>query len=377
MRLLASTTLIASFVCVYPMSARADGPQAQPSGQGQAKPAKGAAPAKGNEPATPTRSTVVHVPPSEAQGDQELRIVAVVDAAWTEASLVVRYRAIGSQAEFAESPFERSSAGGYFATIPAESMIRPGVEYYIVGQHPDGSEILHFGSASAPHPISIAPTMSTRWAEKELRRLGGFASAISLNIAGQDFGNRYANADRYGRAELDFTHRILSKFLYSISLGYGAVEGETPNGRFADAISERMGARYGYAGVRLKLHKSVWVDGRASLGFDTEGFIAGGGGAITLGRPWRSNINFGAEYMQGMGPNIWFQLQWDTVAPFLMTATLYRTDWPGATLAHGARVIYGVIYPINPRITVRGSVSFGSRDGPGSFGGGFGTSIAF
>ena len=402
MRFLASVIPIACIIGVSAVRAHAEAPQAapqaepaqaqpaqpaqpgaaqpaQPAQPGSAQPAQpGAAqPSGGEDKHVPSRSVVVHIPPSEAVGEQKLRLVAVVDAAWTEASLVVRYRAIGSTAEFSESPFERSSAGGYFATIPARAMKRPGVEYYIVGQRPDGTEILHFGSASVPHAITIAPTMSVRWAEKERRRLGGHTSAISVDVNGQNFGNRFGNPDRFARAELEFVHRMLAGPLYSISLGYGAIEGETPDREFADAISEEKGARYGYAGIRLKLSRSIWADGKASLGFDRNGFIVGAGFGVTLGRPWRSNVNFGAEYMGGMGPSLWFRLQWDTVPPFLMGATLYKTDLPGAVLAHGSFIIYDVSYAISPRITARLNVSFGSRDGPGSFGGGLGTSLAF
>lgn len=383
MRLLASILLIACTVSLNASRSLAEdqsgSPEAKAPGQATPKPGGSAPrqPANKSEEVTPTRSTVMHIPPSEAESGQKLRLVAVVDAAWTEASLVVRYRSRGSSAEFVESPFQRSSAGGYFATIPGESMQRPGVEYYIVGQRPDGGEILHFGSASAPHVIAIAPSMSTRWAEKERKRLGGFASAISLDVDGMDFGNRYAKHDRFVRGELAFSHRLLSRYLYSITLAYGAIEGNTPDGQFSDAIVERRGARYGYAGVRLKLRRSIWADGKVLMGFDRNGFIAGAGAGITLGRPWRSNINFGAEYMQGMGPTLWFRLQWDTVPPFLMGAALYKTDLPGAVLANGAYIVYDIIYPINPRIGVRGNVAFGSRDGPGSFGGGLGLSLAF
>ena len=360
MRLLSSTCLIVCLLCVS-----ASRSQAQDKGSAA------------DDYVAPTRSVVMHIPPSVAKKNRDLRLVAVVDAPWVETSLVVRYRTSGSNTEFLESPFERSSAGGYFATIPAQAMRRPGVEYYVVGQLADGSEILHFASASRPHTVAVAPSRNVRWAEKERQRLGGYTSEVSFDVNGHNFGNRYGNNDRFIRGELAWTHRLLGRSLYSITLGYGMVEGQTPDGRTDQAMTMATGARYGYAGVRLRLKKSIWLDGEASMGVDRDGFIVGTGAALTFGRPWRSNLQVGAEVMQGMGPSLWFKLQWDTVPPFLMSATVYKTDVPGAVLADGSFVIFDVVYPISPRVQVRGSVSFGSRDGPGNFGGGLGTSFAF
>src|SRR5262245_15597057 len=70
------------------------------------------------------RATVRHIPPAEAGGNEPLRLVAEVVDAWTETRLVARYRSTGDKpkgpiAQFSEISFERSSAGGYYATIPA------------------------------------------------------------------------------------------------------------------------------------------------------------------------------------------------------------------------------------------------------------------
>src|SRR5688500_8189621 len=68
------------------------------------------------------RATVRHVPPSEAGVGEPLRLVAQVDEAWTEARLVARHRQAGTGGPFREITFERSSVGGYYATIPASDL---------------------------------------------------------------------------------------------------------------------------------------------------------------------------------------------------------------------------------------------------------------
>src|SRR5687768_6148444 len=66
----------------------------------------------------PTRASLRHVPPGEIEPGAELRLVAIIDDAWVEEGLVVRYRAAGRGGRWSTAPFERSTAGGHYATIP-------------------------------------------------------------------------------------------------------------------------------------------------------------------------------------------------------------------------------------------------------------------
>lgn len=331
--------------------------------------------------AGPNRSTVLHVAPSEAPAGEELRLIAVVDAAWTEAELVAHYRPLGSGASYRPAAFERSSAGGYYATIPAQDVARPGIEYYIAGVTTDGEAAVHFAAVDHPHSVRVEPTQSDRWAEKERIRLDGYVSSVALDVFGQNFGNRFDDVDghddRYVRGALEFRHRLLLSRLYSISLGFGFMEGDTPPGDLASDLAEPKGGRFGYGGAMLRLHESVWFRGTVGIGVDRDGFIAGSSGAITFGKPWRSNVELGAEYLENLGPTAWLRLQWDSVPPFLMGATVMKTDLPAATLTGGALIRWDVEYPLSQRLKVRGSLSFGSRDGPGNFGGGLGSELSF
>src|SRR5262245_34647073 len=101
---------------------------------------------------------VHHVPPAEVRPGEALRLIAAVDDSWAETALIVRYRQLGStmptaardvrtpEPPYHEVTFERSSAGGWYATIPAAAVRPPGVAYYIVGILPDGKEVAHFAS---------------------------------------------------------------------------------------------------------------------------------------------------------------------------------------------------------------------------------------
>lgn len=329
--------------------------------------------------AAPVAAVVRHVPPPEAEPGEALRLAAAVANAWTETSLVARYRRARSNDDFVDAPFERSSAGGYWATIPGGAVRRPGLEYYIVGVRRDGQAVAHFASEQWPHEVRVEPTVGLRWMEAEHRRLGGRERRIAFDLVGNSFGDVYGN-DYYYRGELGWTQRLVT-WLYSFTLGYGFIAGETPDRRSnepMEVITLEKGLRYGYGETRVRLHRVIWVDLGAILGFSQDGFAGGVRGDLVLGKEWRSCVKVGGEWLGDMGNTYWLELQWDTVVPFLMSARIRATDLPGAVLTGGGGIEYTVKYPVSDRISIGAKAAFNARDRrPGSFGGGLSAAIEF
>jgi len=325
------------------------------------------------------RATVRHVPPAETDGDAPLRLVAEVIDAWTEARLVARYRSAGGQvAAFAEIPFERSSAGGYYATIPAADVRRPGVEYFIVGVLADGSEVPHFGTAQSPHAVRVEPPTELRWIEAERDRLHDRMARVRARTEAIQFGASDGR-DYFIRGEVDWTSRLITR-LYSFTLGYGFIEGWTPGPRDPDSDdpSFEHDARYGFAEVRVRMHRSVWVDGGVAMGFSHEGFSTGVRGQVVFGQEWRSCVQIGAFWLQDLDAELWLRMQWDTVPPFLMGARIASTRLPGSDVGGGAIITYDIMYPFSDRIGITASVSYAARgQRPGNIGGGLATSFEF
>lgn len=327
-----------------------------------------------SDPGDHATALVVHVPPGSAKAGAPIALTAMLDAPLAE-TLVVHWRRIGERT-YADAVLERSSAGGWYAEIPGSPA--PGVEYYIAGTSADGAEIDHFASAAAPHVVRIDPTPADRLEAADRVRLRDRLDRVGFDVDGHDFGNRYGELDRFVRAETSFTHHV-GGTLYELVFGFGLIEGATPVYTMSTGMDHVIhGARYGFSGVRLRLADSIFVDGRISLGVSHAGFSTGTSGAVTLGKPWRSNVSFGGEYMQDLGPSLFVRLQWDTASPLLMAASVIRTDLPGALISEdGVYVKYEVMYNAFARTTLRGSLSFGGRDGPAHFGGGLGASVAF
>lgn len=325
-----------------------------------------------NSPPAP-HALVVHVAPTSSPVGAPVELEAMIDAPFAEA-LGVRWRAIG-ETRWHDAHFQRSSTGAWYASLPPAAV--PGIEYYIAGTDRAGVEVLHFASAAAPHPVRVEPTVLDRLETLERERLGDRLDEVSFDATAHDFGNRYDHADRFLRTELVYTHRFL-RILDAVGFGFGTIDGETPAQAAPDATVLSRGLRYGFGQVRLRIHPSVFVEGRLGLGVSDEGFEQNVRGAVTFGKPWRSSVSLGAEYLGNIGPTAWVRLQWDTAAPFLMGASVVRTDLPGAVISRiGLYLAYDIAYRLADRVTLRAQVSYGSRDGAAHFGGGIGTAVAF
>lgn len=320
----------------------------------------------------PKRAVLRHVPPVEANANQDLKILAIIESAWVEDGLLAHYRVAGSSA-YASLDFERSSAGGYFAMIPGSSVGRQGVEYYISGRQ---AKALHFASAENPQLIRVEPATGDRWMEVERARLGDYRYAVDASLNLYDFGNTHGR-DRFVQGHVDWSH-LLVEDLYAIHLGFAFIQGKTPSGTQDDAITNAARVRYGYGGVRWRLRDKVWIDGKAMLGFGQDGFAAGIGGALTLGNDWRTAVTVGAEAMTELSYKAFMRLQWDTVPFVLMSAEVATTNQPDAQIDAGSYVEFKVRYPLTRAMEIAGTLNFAARGNrPGGFGGGLHTRWMF
>jgi len=316
---------------------------------------------------------VVHVAPTATVAGQPIELEAMIDAPYAE-SLSVRWRPIGGAA-WQDIPFERSSAGGWFASIPAATA--PGVEYYIRGKDHAGVEIAHFASEQAPHVVRVDPALFDRLESLDRQRLGDRMDDVSLEVVGHNFGNRYGARDQFLRGEITYNHEMLRE-VHAVGFGFGSITGHTPLMSQPGTDDVTRAARYGFGQLMLRVHPSVFLDARVGLGVSQVEFIGLGRGGITFGKPWRSCVQIGGEYIGNLGGSGWVRLQWDTAPPLLMGASVVRTDLPGVQInPNGLYIAYDVSYRIQNRLTLKAQLSYGARDGAAHLGGGLGTAVAF
>jgi hypothetical protein len=324
-------------------------------------------------PPTPPTTLVVHVPPQTTAAGAAIELVAQIDAPFSEA-LTARWRVVGAGA-WQDAVFERSSAGGWYASLPAAAP--PGVEYFIRGRDPGGAEIAHFASERAPHLVRVIPSVTDRLERADLARLHDRRNEISVEVTGHDFGNRYALADRWLRGEVAFTRRLLRE-IYHASFGFGSIQGTTPLGQMTDGGEVDHGLRYGFGEVRVRVLPALYLDVRGIAGASHDGFDGGVKGVVTFGRPWRSSVSVGGEFLGDLGGTAFVRLQWDTAPPLLMGASIVRTDLPGVIIdPAGLYLGYDVALRVVDRVAVKAQITYGARDGSAHLGGGLGTAIDF
>jgi hypothetical protein len=370
-RTLSISPALALLLCAG--SARAQQPPPAPARAPAPAAGAPAAPARTAAASAAPRTLIVHVPPLAAEAGAPIELAAQIDAPFAEA-LTVRWRPTGETA-WREAIFERSSAGGWYATLPPA--VPPGIEYFIAGVDGAGATTAHFASASAPHAVRVVPSLVDRLEALDRARQLDRRNEIGLDVIGHNFGNRYGHRDRFVRAELGYTRRI-ARELHHVAFGFGAIQGRTPLEEAPTGGDDRRAMRYGFGEARVRAHPSIFLDLRGMLGAGETGFAAGVRGAVTFGKPWRSCVTVGGEYLGSVGPTGWVRLQWDTAPPLLMGASIVRTDLPGVVIDPGGLYLaYDVMYRMAERFAVRAQLSYGARDGAASIGGGLGTAVDF
>ncbi len=158
--------------------------------------------------------------------------------------------------------------------------------------------------ASTPHAVRVDPSLFDRLESLDRQRLGNRIDELALDVVAHNFGNRYDIPDWFVRSEVTYTHNLL-RVLHQVGFGFGSVNGRTPEVRMPGGNDAWRAMNYGYGQARMRLHPSVFLDGRIGLGVSHDNFEGLGRAQITFGKPWRSNVAVGGEYFGDLGPSGW------------------------------------------------------------------------
>ena len=324
-------------------------------------------------PEIPAHAVVRHVSPSEVAPGSDLLLVAIIDDAWVEDGLVARYRVAGR--------------GGTLAQRAVRALHRRRHLRHHPGQRdrPAGCRVLHRRTAQRSGPL--------RQRRNAARGAGRAAALAAMDGGGAPPARRSAlrggralrgagfrRQQRRGplparRGGLDLPagrRALLNHARVRHARGRDAVVGNDT------AVQLDRAVRWGQGGFRMRLARALWLDAHAMLGLGESGFLAGGGGQLILGDDWRTCVVLGGEWLEELSYRGWLTLQWDTVPPFLMSATVATTDQPDARIDTGSTVRYLIELPVGDHFRIGAHTSFGARGNrPGWFGGGLQTQVNF
>ena len=333
--------------------------------------------ARADEAAKPP-ARLYHVPPAEAAPGAPLVIEATIDHAW-QATIELRYRALGDKEAFHAVAFERTSGDAYRAAVPAAQVTPPGVEYFIVSTSAEaaGAATLHFASAANPHRVAVHDDPGVVLRDEELARYKGRRARARVAVENVDFGTRSVNGkmldDRYLRVDADFTYRLLRLPLHSLRFGYTYLLGDTPATSRGDGTcqpdkEDTTGSCTGQAGFKaagwfeLRLRATALLDLRGVLAATKEGFAVGGRGELRVGSEQGSHVALGGEVLADAGATGYLRLGWDTVPRLPMAATIELTSLPSSHRASAVRLVYDIGYPLDGGLRLGLRAGYQARD---------------
>jgi hypothetical protein len=336
---------------------------------------------------------VRHVPLSEAEAGEALSVAAQVERGF-ESTVTLHFRPVAipgwSTAEFQRQGEE------WVAVIPANKMLAPGVEYYIVAAGPGGQIEPAFASQAMPHRILVRKSAGDVRRERELVQAERRRSRFATSAEWVDFGSRTYEKDggmremndRYYRIDGSYTYLLLAYPLKAFRIGGFRVLGTSPEvtrgdgaqcpGSLEDCDLEAGFKVGGYAELRFALQEGIEIDGRGAFMATKEGFNVGGRGELRFGVEDGSHVAMGAELLADVGSSAFFRLGWDTVPSVPMTATVEVLDYPADVRAAGVRLIYGLAHPFPNGLRLGARLSYQARDElVGGVGGGLSASMDF
>ncbi len=303
-------------------------------------------------------SAVRHVPPADAEAGSALELVAEAPA--STPTLVAHVRTSGTAA-WASIELVRRDEAHWVAVVPATSVARPGLDYYI-----DAGDTHVFATPEWPHTLPVHASVEAERRERDVVRFEGRRSRVHALGDWVDCGRRQYTPggmtipDHYYRIDADFSYKLWAYPLEELHVGYTRLIGTTATACDSGTCAQDAGAIAGWFELGFGPAEGVRIDTRV-LVMATNGFEIGARTEGRLGSITGSHIALGAEYLGSVGNSAYFRLGWGTVPRLPMAATVEITNYPADFRAYGVRLYYDIANEILPGVRVGARVGYAAR----------------
>jgi len=323
-------------------------------------------------------------PPREARSHTPLRIA--VELSNAPVAAVIHSRNSGEVA-YHTAPMRRVGEGYFSATIEAERLSSPRLEYFIEGVASDGRSMFVLGTAMEPQAVNVEDVPKPKPALR-------VPATVTVSTDYADWNNLKGN-DVVWQTEGSVGMRFQDLGVRAARMGFGVYRGV--GGSLAELDQEklsgrRVGLTYGYLEGEFGLSHFTSIIGRLVIGLEDDGVNGGAQALLRIGNDRETNLTIGGEALGGIGLRGITELQ---LATFPRVPILFRTEVTnqpaGAALARtstplapgavgvaqdegevGARAIAQVGYRFLPDLVIAARGSYQGRTinhaGPG-FGG--------
>lgn len=314
---------------------------------------------------------LVHVPATEAQAGESVKLVVSTDDIAAMPGVELTYRSGGAWRTLGFGP---DDSGEWVALIPGSEVRGPTLEYYIVS--PAGA---HFASATQPWRVAVATEDLQTRGERELARYDGQRSLVEGWYRGIDHGADGELTDATWMAGMRFVYRPLTQ-IRAMEFGFVRMRGEAlevaevdqdgfpvfgqdinPDARPNVAgRTWNQGLDWGYADLEVPFSERFSVSGRLILGGNDAGFTAGGRLAVRVGAEPQVYGRGWIGFVGGTGVDTGFEMHWDTVPYVPMFASIEVTNWPNNG-PWGVLLSYGISVPLGPHADANLRVGYQGR----------------
>ena len=186
-----------------------------------------------------TPGAVRHSAPSELRAGEPVPIRVAIERDWELESVWLSVRTTASSGAFEELPMLRTPDNLFRATVPAELVQPPLLEYFIDVVPVGAPRETRFASAAEPFPVPITgETEQMRVADRLARHNGNRSSLRSWGdvtlhgtrpVEGLDSATD-RGSDRFWTANAKYRHRLLG-LVYDIHFGIGFMRDRHDRGR--------------------------------------------------------------------------------------------------------------------------------------------------
>jgi hypothetical protein len=254
-------------------------------------------------------------PPREARSHTPLRIA--VELSNAPVAAVIHSRNSGEVA-YHTAPMRRVGDGYFSATIEAERLNAPRLEYFIEGVASDGRSMFVLGSAIEPQVVNVEDVPAPKPALR-------VPATVTLSTDYADWNNFKGN-DVVWQTEGSVGMRFQDVGVRAARMGFGVYRGV--GGSLAELDQEklsgrRVGLTYGYLEGELGLSHFTSIIGRLVIGLEDDGVNGGAQALLRIGNDRETNLTIGGEALGGIGLRGITELQ---LATFPRVPILFRTE---------------------------------------------------
>jgi hypothetical protein len=194
------------------------------------------------------------------------------------------------------------------ATIPADAIKDPGLEYFVEGVPAQGPAVSVAGRPEDPRRAEVERTGPGPAGPRPLEQV-----ALWSEIA--TFNTKKTN-DYVFQTEGNFGWRLADEGIRAVRSGFGVLRGK---GGSLDDLDVRglpprsVGLTYGYVEAEIGFTPTFGLIGRPIVGLRDDGIEGGAQGFLRIGNDLHTNLLLGGEVLGSVGLRGIVELDWRTI----------------------------------------------------------------